>query len=233
MKIIVAITLVLFQYSGYCQRDQTKIDWINMKKYAEANKTLQSIPYDKNQIVFMGNSITEFWKQIDSSFFSKKEYVNRGISGETSSQMLLRFRQDVIDLRPALVVILAGINDIAENTGPISLDDVMGNIKSMAELAGANKIHVVLCSVLPANTFPWRPDIKPADKVITLNAMIKSYADTHNIEYVDYYTAMVDNEKGLDKKYSKDGVHPVLSGYKIMEPLIEKAIAKALSKKAK
>ena len=233
MKIIVAITLVLFQYSGYCQRDQTIIDWVNMKKYAEANKTLQLKPHDKNRIVFMGNSITEFWKQIDSSFFSKREYVNRGISGETSSQMLLRFRQDVVDLKPSVVVILAGINDIAENTGAISLDAVMGNIKSMAELAGANKIRVVLCSVLPANTFPWRPDLKPADKVITLNAMIKSYADDHHMEYVDYYTAMVDNEKGLDKKYSEDGVHPVISGYKIMEPLIEKAIAKVLRNKIK
>jgi lysophospholipase L1-like esterase len=179
----------------------------------------------------MGNSITESWKLIDSNFFIGKPYINRGISGQTTPQMLVRFRPDVIALEPSIVVILAGINDIAENTGPIALNDIYGNIISMVQLAKVNKIKVVVSSVLPANAFPWRPGIKPAEKIIMLNMMLSAYCKTKNIVYVDYYSKMVDDQKGLDKKFSEDGVHPNLAGYKIMEPLVEHAIKKALNQK--
>ena len=192
-------------------------DWANLKKYEKEN---QSLTPSSKSVVFMGDSITEFWKPNDSTFFSANSFIDRGISGQTTPQMLLRFRQDVIDLKPSKVVILAGINDIAENTGPITVQQIMGNIISMTELAQANKIKVVLCSVLPANAFYWNPKLKPADKVIELNQRIKTYAQKHKITYVDYYTSMVDDNKGLLKKYGEDGVHPNLEGYKKMEALL-------------
>jgi lysophospholipase L1-like esterase len=149
----------------------------------------------------------------------------------TSTQMLVRFRDDVINLKPGVVVILAGINDIAENNGPIKLEDVFGNIQSMALLAKAAGIKVVLSSVLPAFNFPWRPGMEPAEKVVRLNAMIKDFADKNHIVYLDYFSAMADERKGLPKSLSGDGVHPNLAGYKAMEPLAEKAIAEALKRK--
>jgi lysophospholipase L1-like esterase len=170
----------------------------------------------------MGDSITEFWKVNDAVFFTENPYINRGISGQTTSQILLRFRQDVINLKAETVVILAGINDIAENTGPITIDQIMKNIIAMVELAMVNKIKVILCSVLPANNFYWNPKLKPADKVIELNLRLKNFAKTNKISYVDYYNAMVDNEKGLLKKYGEDGVHPNLEGYKVMAALLLK-----------
>jgi len=205
-------------------------DWANLKKYATDNKRVKSMLTEEKRIVFMGNSITELWITTDSSFFANKPYVNRGISGQTTPQMLVRFREDVIELKPALVIILAGINDIAENTGPASLEHICGNIISMAELARANQLKVILCSVLPVSRITWRPDLKPADKVVQLNAMIKSYADKNDIVYLDYYSPMVDEAKGLKAEYTYDGVHPSLAGFKVMEPLVEKAIVEALEK---
>jgi lysophospholipase L1-like esterase len=196
-------------------------DFANFEKYAGANKKLAPPKPGENRIVFMGNSITEFW---ESSFFSNDSYINRGISGQTTSQMLLRFRDDVINLQPELVVILAGINDIAENTGPIALEDIFGNIVSMIQLAEANGIKVILCSVLPVYDFTWNTGLKPAEKIVKLNNMIKSYCEKNNITYVDYYSSMVDERKGLDKKYSEDGVHPNLAGYKVMEPIVKEII---------
>ncbi len=218
------LCLIFIQFSAYSQNNKTINDWTNLKKYAKANENLPSVAAGVKRIVFMGNSITEAWGKIDSSFFTDRGYIDRGISGQTSSQMLLRFRQDVINLNPEAVVILAGTNDIAENTGPISLEDIMGNIASMAELAEMNKIKVILSSVLPAYDFPWHPGLQPAEKIVSLNSMIKSYCENNNIIYVDYYSKMVDEKKGLDKKFTNDGVHPTLAGYRIMEPLVEKAI---------
>jgi len=206
-------------------------DWANFQKYASENAKLPPKAESDHRVVFMGNSITEFWKPTDSTFFTGRQYINRGISGQTTPQMLLRFRQDVIDLKPSVVVILAGINDIAENTGPIALEDVFGNIVSMVELAEANNIKVVLCAILPAAGFYWNPVIKPADKVIELNTMIQAYARGNDIPYADYYSPMVNNEKGLKAEYSDDAVHPNLAGYKAMEPIVEKAIAEALRNK--
>jgi lysophospholipase L1-like esterase len=220
--------LIIFQVVLYSQDNNLKTDWPNLKKYAEADRNLPAQADRENRIVFMGNSITELWAQLDSSFFANSLYINRGISGQTSPQMLLRFRQDVINLKPAIVVILAGTNDIAENTGPIALEDVFGNIISMAELAKINNIKVILASVLPAYDFPWHQGLKPAEKIVRLNKMIQLYCEKNDIVYLDYYSSMADSEEGLDKRYSDDGVHPTLAGYKIMEPLVEKAIQKAL-----
>lgn len=206
-------------------------DWANIKKYEEANSKVQPPSANEKRVVFMGNSITDFWINTDSAFFAGKPYFDRGISGQTTGQMLLRFREDVINLKPAVVVILAGINDIAENNGPSKLEDVFGNIVSMAELAKASHIKVVLSSVMPAFAFPWRPSINPVPKVKALNEMIKAYADKNNIVYLDYFTAMADSRRGLPANLSKDGVHPNLEGYKVMEPLAEKAIATAIKKK--
>lgn len=206
-------------------------DWPNIKRYEEANSRVTSPANGEKRVVYMGDSITDAWINNDSTFFKSNNYYDRGISGQTTGQMLLRFREDVINLKPAAVVILAGINDIAENNGPSKLEDVMGNIISMAELAKANHIKVVLSSVLPAAAFPWRPAINPVEKVKALNEMIAAYAKKNNIVYLDYFTAMADDKRGLPTTLSTDGVHPNLAGYKIMEPLAQKAIAQALQKK--
>ncbi|OQY02694.1 MAG: acylhydrolase [Bacteroidetes bacterium 4572_117] len=205
-------------------------DWANLNRFQKINAELTTPKPGDHRIVFMGNSITEGWLSIRPEFFAGKPYVNRGISGQTTPQMLLRFRQDVIDLTPSVVVILAGINDIAGNTGPSTIDMIAGNIFSMAELAKTNNIIVVLSSVLPAFDFPWRQGLEPAEKVVKLNAIIKSYADKHKIVYVDYFTAMVNKSKGLKKELASDGIHPNETGYLIMEPLLENALAKALQK---
>lgn len=216
------LLILLLSICGYSQENVMKNDWANLAKYATENKNLNQTASGEHRIVFMGDSITEFWKIQDGDFFALNPFIDRGISGQTTPQMVLRFQQDVVELKPSKVVILAGINDIAENTGPISLQDIMKNIIAMVELAKTNKITPILCSVLPANKFPWRPDIAPADKVIQLNKMIKSYAKKNKLVYVDYYSSMVDKNKGLKAEYGEDGVHPNKLGYKIMESILLK-----------
>lgn len=208
--------------------NKLKTDWADLERFKDENAKLTPPVTGENRVVFMGNSITIGWIDWDPGFFKDKPYVNRGISGQTTPQMLLRFRQDVVDLKPAVVVILAGINDIAENTGPSTLKMIEDNLSTMCEIAKANKIKVVLSSVLPANIFPWRRTINPSEKVVALNHWIKEYATQNNYVYLDYYTAMVDKEMGLKKELTYDGVHPNLEGYKIMEPMVEKAIEEAL-----
>jgi lysophospholipase L1-like esterase len=180
----------------------------------------------EKRVVFMGDSITEGW-HLDQSF-PGKSYINRGISGQTTPQMVLRFHQDVIGLKPNVVIILAGINDIAENTGPMTLEQTEDNLAAMAEMATVNHIPVVLCSVLPAFDFPWRPGLAPALKVIALNEWIKAYAAAKGHVYVDYYSPMKDDRGGLPPALSGDGVHPLPAGYAIMAPLAEAGIEKAL-----
>ena len=197
-------------------------DWAQFGRYAEANKSVET----PTRVVFMGNSITDGWWNTDSLFFKNNRYIGRGIGGQTTAQMLVRFRADVIDLQPKAVVILAGTNDIAQNNGYIAPENILGNIISMAELAKANNIDVVLCSILPAYEYGWRKGLEPADKIIALNKMIKEYADRHNLTYVDYHSALKDARNGLPEKYSKDGVHPTMEGYKIMERLISEALEK-------
>ena len=208
----------------------TAQELINLNKYKEENLSLGLPKQGENRIVFMGNSITEGWKSLSPNFFLDNNYVNRGIGGETSTQMLLRFRSDVINLKPTAVVILAGINDIAENQGPISIPDIARNIFFMSQLASENNIKVILCSVLPAYDFPWRPGLNPKDKVISLNDLIQKHAQEKSFEYVDYFSSMVDERKGLIKEYGNDEVHPNLEGYKVMESIIQKSINKVLNK---
>ena len=206
-------------------------DWANLNRFKNENAKLAVPLPGEKRIVFMGNSITEGWGKASPDFFMGKPYINRGISGQTTPQMLLRFKADVINLKPKVVIILAGINDIAGNTGPSTLEMIEDNIISMAQLAKANGIKVVLCSVLPAFDFPWKPGMEPAEKVVALNSLIKNYAAKNRISYVDYYSAMVDARKGLKADLSGDGVHPNNAGYAVMAPLAEKAIAKALGRK--
>jgi len=206
-------------------------DWGGLQRFAAANAELAEPAEEQPRVVLMGDSITEEWLRLRPDFFADNGYVGRGISGQVSAQMLVRFRQDVIDLEPAAVVINAGTNDVAENQGPYNEDFTLGNIVSMTELAQANGIAVVLTSVLPAAKFIWRPALTDAaDKIAALNARIKAYAAEKGIPYVDYYTPMVvsDPSRALNPDYSKDGVHPIAEGYSVMEPLVVEAIGTAL-----
>ncbi|MCE7992479.1 MAG: acylhydrolase [Roseivirga sp.] len=204
-------------------------DWANLNRYKTDNAQLNAPKASEPRAVFMGNSITEAWVSISPDFFKSNPYIGRGISGQTTPQMLVRFRADVIDLQPKVVVILAGTNDIAGNTGPMTLEMIFGNLKSMAELARANGIKVVLSSVLPVFDYPWKPGLKPAQKIVRLNVMIKDYANEQGMIYLDYFSPMADSRDGLKKSLGDDGVHPNKTGYDIMEPLAKKAIARALA----
>ena len=228
-------TLIFFLFSSimsnnaqdiYIQGGGTLADWAHLKKFEKQNEKLKRID-ESNRVVFMGNSITEGWSNFDKDFFINNPFVNRGISGQTTPQMLIRFRPDVVNLNPKAVVILAGINDIAGNTGPMSLENIAENIISMAEIAKANNIKVYICSTLPAIEFLWSPGLEPAPKVIKLNTILKDYCTKNNITYVDYYSSMVDDEGGLkvpEYTAANDLVHPNLAGYKVMEKIILKAL---------
>ena len=205
------------------------LDWPQLAHYRDENAKLPAPAKDEARVVFLGDSITDLWKLSES--FPGKPYVNRGISGQTTPQMLLRFRQDVIALKPKVVVILAGTNDIAENTGPITLAGIEDNFISMVELARENGIRVVLGSILPAARYPWHPEIEPIDKIRAVNAWMKDYAAQRELVFLDYYAAMVDQKSGLPATLSEDGVHPNRAGYSVMVPLAEKAIATALNKR--
>jgi lysophospholipase L1-like esterase len=203
-------------------------DWASLERYQNENRKLGLPAINQKRIVFMGNSITEGWSDHMPEFFQGKPYVNRGISGQTTPQMHLRVRQDVINLQPVVVVILAGVNDIAGNTGPATLEEIFGNICSMAELAKAHHIKVVLCAVLPAYDFPWKPGIEPASKIIALNKMIEKYALEQNHTYLDYHSPMSDEQSGLKAEYTYDGVHPNRKGYLLMAELVDAALEKTL-----
>lgn len=198
--------------------------------YIDCLTLAESTPQtDENKVVFMGNSITEFWSSTHPAFFNGKPYVNKGISGQTTSQMLSRFTNDVVKLDPAVVVILGGTNDIAGNGGPTTVKKIMANIASMAQLAKTNGIKVVLCSVLPVLGYNWRPEVKPVDSIISLNSLIKTYTQENEMIYADFYSALVNEQKGMKSGYSNDGVHPNMAGYEVMEPIVEEAIDKAIA----
>jgi lysophospholipase L1-like esterase len=203
-------------------------DWANLNRFSVENEKLGPARTCEDRVVFMGNSITEGWSTQMTEFFAGRPYINRGISGQTTPQMLLRFRQDVLKLWPKVVVILAGTNDIAGNTGPSTLEMIEDNIYSMIELAQAHGIQVVLCSMLPAYDYPWRPGLEPAPKIVELNRRLKQYAGTHGAVYCDFFSAMADERNGLPPALSEDGVHPNKAGYAIMAPIVENAIARAL-----
>jgi lysophospholipase L1-like esterase len=192
-------------------------DWAKFDRYAAANETVVVAP----KAVFLGDSITDGWAQKDSEFFTENNFVGRGISGQVTSQMLVRFRQDVIDLHPEYVVILAGTNDIALNNGYITLENIMDNLMSICELAKLHQIKPILCSVLPVDKYLWRLEVEnPAEEVIKLNKMIKAYAESENIPYVDYHAELSDEKGALPLKYSSDHVHPNMDCYKVMEEII-------------
>ena len=198
------------------------MDWANLKKYQKSNEELIKT-IDPNRVVFIGNSITEEWGRLDKDFFLNNPFVNRGIGGQTTPQMLIRFKPDVINLNPKSIVIMAGINDIAGNTGPITIENTAENIVSMAEIAVASNISVYICSTMPAIDFPWSPGLEPGPKVVRLNSVLKSYCAKKGIPYVDYYSVMADSNGGLkvpEFTSADDLVHPNLAGYKVMEKII-------------
>ena len=194
------------------------------KKTLSVNDTKATLTSPAHTVVFLGNSITEGWSNHHPEFFENKAYINKGISGQTTDEMLGRFQQDVIDLKPNAVVILAGTNDIVQNNGYVPLDTIASNIFRMAELAKQNDIKVILCAITPAYDYRWKPGLNPNIKIPKVNAMIKKYAQENNIPFVDYFTAMANLKNGLIEAYGYDGVHPNKAGYLVMEPLVENAI---------
>ena len=205
-------------------------DWPNLERFRTENTALGKPAEGENRVVFMGNSITQGWIEKRVDFFKNNPYVNRGISGQTTPQMLIRFRQDVIALQPKVVVILAGTNDIAGNTGPSTLEMIENNLASMAELANANGIKVILSSVLPVFDYPWKKGLEPAEKIVALNVWMKAYCEKKGFIYLDYFTPMADERHGMKAELSYDGVHANVAGYKVMEPLLQAAIQQALKK---
>lgn len=227
------ITLFLFQGITQNIQAQNWSEFANTGYYGKANLELKLHSKAENRVVFMGNSITEGWVFMRPEFFENRDYINRGIGGQTTPQMLLRFRPDVIDLNPKVVVILAGTNDIAGNTGYTSEETIIGNIKSMAEMAAANGVEVIISSILPAIEYLWKPGLNPAPKIISINKKLKAYAKKNNFIYLDYFSAIVDDNDGLkvpDYTAADDLVHPNKAGYLVMEKLAEKAIETALDR---
>jgi lysophospholipase L1-like esterase len=224
-----AVTLALALAALAPAWGQTKPnpDWPNLGRYREENARLAPAAKGEKRVVFIGDSITDGWGH-GADFFPGKPYINRGISGQTTPQMLVRFRQDVIALKPKAVVILAGINDIAGNTGPTTLEAIEDNLASMVDLAKANGIKVVLASVTPADHFNWAPGVQPVEKIRALNAWIREYAKKRGCVYLNYYDALVDDKGAFRANLSPDGVHPNAAGYAIMAPLAEAAIKKAV-----
>jgi lysophospholipase L1-like esterase len=209
--------------------ERLRNDWAGLRRYRAANDSLGAPAVGVQRVVFYGNSITDAWAASFPTMFPGKPYIGRGISGQTTPQMLVRFHQDVVALRPAVVVILAGTNDIAGNTGASTLEMIEDNLSAMMEIAKEHHIRVVLSSVLPVYDYPWKRGLEPAPKIIALNAWMKRYAASVGETYLDYHTAMADARRGLPVELSGDGVHPNEAGYRVMAPLAEAAIAQALA----
>lgn len=223
---------------GRLERAESKLqDWPNLGRYREANSKLPPPAKGEDRVVFMGDSITDGWKL--NEYFPGKPFINRGISGQTTPQMLIRFRPDVINLNPKVVVIFAGTNDLAGNTGPMSVEAIEDNLRSMAELARVNGIRVVLASIMPINDYTKNKDGTPAmrstgrppEKIIAVNQWIKKYTEDNKLVYLDYFSGMVDDKGFLKEELSRDGLHPNANGYEVMKPLAEKAIVTALKHK--
>ena len=209
--------------------DNKSLDWPNLSRYQDENRSVGLPEKGKQRVVFMGDSITEEWSNLYADYFDTEGYINRGIGGQTTPQMLIRFKPDVIDLEPDIVVILAGTNDIAGNTGPSNVKMITDNIFSMAELARAHQIKVVLSSILPVFQYEWAKEIKDAPATIdSVNDELKKYVNDHGLVYLDYFSPMVDERKGLNKDYTYDGVHPNQDGYILMSSLAEKVLSRLL-----
>ncbi|WP_316808896.1 GDSL-type esterase/lipase family protein [Pedobacter agri] len=214
------------------QKEDFSDDWAALSKYRKENDSLGVPKKGEKRVVFLGISIFEFWKQKDPQYFNNGSYIDRGISGQISPQLLIRFRQDVINLKPKAVIILAGSNDLAGNKGHVSNETVLNNIKSMAELARKNRIKVILCKYLPIYEYPWNKNLKGvADQIISLNNEIVSYAKANHFIILDYWTPLVDERNGQKAAYTTDGVHPNLAGYKVMEKVTEEVIDKVLRRR--
>lgn len=237
IKLIVCSLLLLTV--AQAQTNDCKNDWPNLARYDKDNKSAASPAKNEQRVVFMGDSITDSWDNpVYGGFFPGKPYVNRGISGQTTPQMLIRFRRDVIELKPKLVVILAGTNDIAGNTGPTTIEAIEDNLKSMADLATANRIRVVFASLLPVSDYEVRDGKpitqtvrRPPEKILELNKWIQEFAKANHHGYLDYFSAMVDDKGFLKDELSNDGLHPNAEGYKVMAPLAEAAITAGLKRK--
>lgn len=236
MKLIcLLLFLLLFIASGAQQTDTSSKedfsdDWASLSHYAKENKAVMQPKEGNNRVVFLGSSIFEKWKGADSLYFKKHDYLDRGISGQIAPQLLIRFKQDVIDLQPKAVIILAGSNDIAGNRGHVTNQRIMDDIQSMAELATLHGIKVILCAYLPVYDYPWRKGLHPADKIVALNKDISAYAMANQYTLLDYFTPFADERNGQKAELTTDSVHPNLAGYKIMETVTDKAIQKALQK---
>lgn len=230
-SLVLATVLTIATARATSAQAAASTDWPNLQRYQKADADLGPPKPNENRVVFMGNSITEAWAPLFAKEFPGKPYVGRGISGQTSPQMLVRFRQDVVALQPAVVVILAGTNDIAGNTGPSTLEMIEDNIASMTEIALANHIHVVLSSVTPVFDYPWKKGIDPAPKILALNKWIKGYAARVGASYADYHSAMTDSLGGMRAGLARDGVHPTEAGYQIMAPIVERAIAEQVTRR--
>jgi len=206
------------------------LDWPNLKRYARENEALGLPGPSDRRVVFMGDSITEEWSNLYPRYFGDRSYINRGIGGQTTPQMLIRFKPDVVDLRPFVVVILAGTNDIAGNTGPSNVKMITDNIFSMSEIAMSNGIKVVLSSILPVYEYEWAKDIMdPPSTIASINTKLKEYVKLNDLKYLDYHSEMVDERDGLMKENSSDGVHPNETGYEVMSALAEKMLSGILS----
>ena len=209
--------------------ENKNLDWPNLSRYQDENRSVGIPEKGKQRVVFMGDSITEEWSNLYADYFDTEGYINRGIGGQTTPQMLIRFKPDVIDLEPDIVVILAGTNDIAGNTGPSNVKMITDNIFSMAELARAHQIKVVLSSILPVFEYEWAKEIKDVPATIdSVNDELKKYVNDHGLVYLDYFSPMVDQRKGLNKDYTYDGVHPNQDGYILMSSLAEKVLSRLL-----
>lgn len=231
VSLVLNMGLVIYVGWDYYKNHRNR-DIFRLNAYAWANSQLKAPEFDENRVVFIGNSITENWVHLRYKFFTDNNYVNRGIGGQTTPLLLLRFRHDVINLKPQVVVINGGVNDIAENTGEYDMEFTLDNIKSMAQLAEANDIKVILSSVLPSSGYGWKGHIKGVPQLIdTLNDSIKAFAIENGYYYLDYNTPMRDEEGGIIADYSFDQLHPNEEGYKVMEPLVQKAINEVLARK--
>ena len=209
--------------------ENKNLDWPNLSRYQDENRSVGLPEKGKQRVVFMGDSITEEWSNLYPDYFDTKGYINRGIGGQTTPQMLIRFKPDVIDLEPDIVVILAGTNDIAGNTGPSNVKMITDNIFSMAELARAHQIKVVLSSILPVFEYEWAKEIKDVPATIdSVNDELKKYVNDHGLVYLDYFSSMVDERKGLNKDYTYDGVHPNQDGYILMSSLAQKVLSRLI-----
>ena len=218
--------------------DQTKqattqaaedLDWPNLGRYRAENEELKTSGNDKIKTVFMGDSITEGWSLNDPEFFSRNNFVNRGISGQTSPQMLIRFKQDAIHLNPELIIINAGTNDIAGNTGPASPEMIIDNICSMAEIGLRSDIRIALSTILPVYKYTWNEKVTNVpDRILEVNTALQEYSEKHSLIFIDYFSSMVDEKRGLKLAYGVDGVHPTKQGYEEMSNIVKNTISGTL-----